>query len=119
MTEATTIAAFDARQLEQSLAMLGREAVLDVVRRFEGLAGEFIALSAGGDTEALLTSAHGIAGCARYIGLPRLGELCREVEMAGRGGDDAAMLAAAALARRMLETVLAEVLAHPGLAPGA
>lgn len=118
-TPADPSAEFDSAQLEHSLDLLGKEAVIEVVRRFEALAGEFILLSGGGDPGALVTAAHGIAGCARYIGLCRLGQSCKEVELAGRKGDHAAMVEAAGQARGMLETGLATVLSHPGLAPDA
>lgn len=53
-----------------------------------------------GDLDAAATIAHTVRSSARQLGAVALGEACAAAELAGRGGDAAALLTAAAAMRR-------------------
>ncbi|MFO0907323.1 MAG: ATP-binding protein [Isosphaeraceae bacterium] len=73
--------------------------------RFEAL-GEAIR---AGDASAIAAASHGLKGMCLTIGASRLAEVCRLIEVAGRGGDVAAAVAAAGPVASMLERLVSRL----------
>lgn len=81
---------FDEALLRESAELIGRDGLCDVAKRYLDLADDLAAAARGTDLTLLCEAAHAVAGCAKYLGMPRLGLGCREVMAACRAGDAAA-----------------------------
>lgn len=81
---------FDETLLRESADLIGHDGLQDVAERYLCLANELAAAARGTDLTILCEAAHSVAGCAKYLGMPGLGQGCREVMAACRAGDAAA-----------------------------
>ena len=74
---------FDAARLEECRRLMGDDGIADLRRRFDALVEELRrALEPGADRSLRASVAHGVAGCATYLGLARLTTACRALEQA-------------------------------------
>jgi HPt (histidine-containing phosphotransfer) domain-containing protein len=106
--------AFDPVTLEKMAKLFGDDGMADLLDRFHVVVGELRAgLAPSASPEDLAASAHSTAGCAKYLGLTRLTDECRALELACLKGDGATATRLTAAVSGTLDAGLAWLAATP------